>query len=226
MKENKDCKIIQDLLPNYIDGLTDPITNEYIEKHIQTCLECREKLKNMNGEIKLDKIDESREIDYLKKVRNRILRFIAVIVLVMLVLTSGIIYMACNYYVQTDENGNKKLVKNQKIETTNLSYVKIECQQRIEDLSISENGNIIRKAIALIDKDGLVLDIRECISGYTSKGLEQEYQRIKNDSNIFRNVKIIDGKIYFNRIYWKGKSKDQLKDLYSDNYTNVIIQEW
>ena len=28
------CEIIQDLLPNYIDGLTSPVTNQEIENHL------------------------------------------------------------------------------------------------------------------------------------------------------------------------------------------------
>ena len=29
---NRDCKIVQDLLPNYIENLTDEITNEYLKE--------------------------------------------------------------------------------------------------------------------------------------------------------------------------------------------------
>ena len=42
MKERKNCKIVQDLLPNYIERLTNDVTNQYIEEHISTCAECKE----------------------------------------------------------------------------------------------------------------------------------------------------------------------------------------
>ena len=45
MKEKRDCKIVQDLLPNYIKGLTNEQTNEYIENHLKECSECKEKMK-------------------------------------------------------------------------------------------------------------------------------------------------------------------------------------
>ena len=41
MKEKNDCKIVQDLLPNYIDKLTSKETNAYIEEHINGCKECK-----------------------------------------------------------------------------------------------------------------------------------------------------------------------------------------
>ena len=38
MSENRDCKIVQDLLPNYIDKLTSSESNEYIDEHIKSCI--------------------------------------------------------------------------------------------------------------------------------------------------------------------------------------------
>ena len=41
MKEIKNCKIVQDLLPNYIEKLTNNETNKYIESHLNECSECK-----------------------------------------------------------------------------------------------------------------------------------------------------------------------------------------
>ena len=35
MKEINECKIVQDLLPNYIENLTNEETNKYIEEHLK-----------------------------------------------------------------------------------------------------------------------------------------------------------------------------------------------
>lgn len=35
MKEKNKCKIIQDLLPSYMDNLTEKETNQYIEEHLK-----------------------------------------------------------------------------------------------------------------------------------------------------------------------------------------------
>ena len=52
MKNEKNCKIIQDLLPNYIENLTNEETNIFIEEHLNTCSNCKNILENMQNEIK------------------------------------------------------------------------------------------------------------------------------------------------------------------------------
>ena len=68
----KDCKIIQDLLPSYSDGITSQETNNYIEDHLKNCVECRDTLKNMNKEIELNEnIEQKEELKYLRGFKNR-----------------------------------------------------------------------------------------------------------------------------------------------------------
>ena len=68
----KDCKIIQDLLPSYSDGITSQETNNYIEDHLKNCVECRDTLKNMNKEIELNEnIEQTKELKYLRGFKNR-----------------------------------------------------------------------------------------------------------------------------------------------------------
>ena len=73
MKEKKDCKIIQDLLPNYIEKLTNEETNQYIKNHLENCKECETIYENMKNKLELDneKADK-REIKFLKKYRNKL----------------------------------------------------------------------------------------------------------------------------------------------------------
>ena len=72
MKEKKECKIVQDLLPNYIEGLTAKETNEFIEEHLEHCIECQNVLKNMKDELTINKQKrDGREIDYIKKYNKK-----------------------------------------------------------------------------------------------------------------------------------------------------------
>ncbi len=68
----KECKIIQDLLPNYIDKLTSEETNKFVEEHLKNCEECKKILNDMQKEVVVDgeKIEE-REVKYIKKFGNR-----------------------------------------------------------------------------------------------------------------------------------------------------------
>lgn len=68
MNEKRTCKIVQDLLPNYIEKLTNEETNKFIEEHLQECTECQNVLANMKKDLNLEEEkQDQREIDYLKK---------------------------------------------------------------------------------------------------------------------------------------------------------------
>ena len=72
MKEKKNCKIIQDLLPSYIEKLTKDETNLFIEEHLNECEECNSICKKLqkNIDININK-DNKKQIDYLKKYNKK-----------------------------------------------------------------------------------------------------------------------------------------------------------
>ena len=73
MKEKNDCKIVQDLLPNYIDKLTSKETNAYIEEHINGCKECKKILDAMQKDIQLqEKKLEKKKVKYIKKYNHKL----------------------------------------------------------------------------------------------------------------------------------------------------------
>lgn len=87
----RDCKIVQDLLPNYIEKLTNEETNEYIEKHLKECKECTKMYENMKKELEIDTTKrDKREVKYIKKFSNK-LRILKMILLVILIAFIGII---------------------------------------------------------------------------------------------------------------------------------------
>ena len=84
MKE-RDCKIVQDLLPNYIEKLTNEETNKFIEEHLKTCEECKKIYNNMKKDLNVDnKIKEKKKVKFLKKYRNK-LRILEIIILIIVV---------------------------------------------------------------------------------------------------------------------------------------------
>ena len=92
MKEKRDCKIVQDLLPNYIEKLTNEETNMYIEEHLRECTECKTMLENMQKELNINsnKRDE-REVKYIKKFSNKmkILKFIILAFIIIYIAVVG-----------------------------------------------------------------------------------------------------------------------------------------
>lgn len=88
----KDCKIVQDLLPNYIDNLTTKETNEFIEKHISECEECKNVLENMRNDLKTDDTKKEKKIiNFIKKYNKkmRILKFILLAIIIIYVAILG-----------------------------------------------------------------------------------------------------------------------------------------
>ena len=87
MKNKKECNLVKDLLPNYLENLTNADTNEFIDNHIKTCNECSnlfERYKNTDKTNNNDKIF----INYAKKfnLKFNILKWIILIILLIFLL--------------------------------------------------------------------------------------------------------------------------------------------
>ncbi len=48
----KECEIIKDLLPNYIENQINDATKDFVEEHIKTCNDCKEMLEYLNRQKK------------------------------------------------------------------------------------------------------------------------------------------------------------------------------
>lgn len=86
------CKIVQDLLPSYIEKLTDEETNKFVEEHINSCDKCKKiynELLNSNNEK--EKTIAKKEIKYMKKYKNKmsILKIVLLVILIFIVIYIG-----------------------------------------------------------------------------------------------------------------------------------------
>lgn len=70
MKNELTCDVVEDLLPSYVENLTNTVTNEAILAHVEQCESCREKLERAKTTDLQGQVTENREIDYLKKTRK------------------------------------------------------------------------------------------------------------------------------------------------------------
>ncbi len=96
MKEKRDCKIVQDLLPSYIDELTNEETNSFIEEHIKECSKCKQIFENMKQDLTADKsTKDSREVKYIKKY-NKKLKALKFAVFLLLIIALGVM---TSYYL-------------------------------------------------------------------------------------------------------------------------------
>ena len=117
--DKKYCKVIQDLLPNYIEKLTSNETNEFVDIHIEKCKDCKKSLEIMKKGIIEENKKQNKQIDYLKRYKRKMtmLKSLIGIVAVSLVIFLGIkihqwnlISKIFDHNVEYDVGNNYKLI--------------------------------------------------------------------------------------------------------------------
>ncbi|MBO5478223.1 MAG: zf-HC2 domain-containing protein [Clostridia bacterium] len=207
-QNNRDCKIVQDLLPNYIENLTDEVTNEFIEEHIAKCPECAQVLKDMNGEIKLEQINQDKEIKYLKAIRRRVKRTIAIVSLLIIIIATCVVG-----YVY-----NKSQIQVNNYTFLRASYV-------VENQEGTKDGNLYGTLIAVIDENGICKSVRGVEEGYKEGSLQEQMKLIGRYADFYTNVMIINNELHYNTNIWNGLTKEELKKYWDENYTIDKLEE-
>ena len=181
---SRDCKIIEDLIPSYIDELTNETTNEFIEDHIKDCEDCKnkiEKLKNTN-----EKIDDSNiKVDFLKKQKllYRILHFVLLFIFIILVLNSNIFNTVLKI---------NNLLNNQNNININNYYVEIKTytpEKDIDEYIYLKDGKQISKIIEKNNISGKTEIKYNNISDYnlekyTISNIQEYFERLFNNEFI------------------------------------------
>lgn len=96
--EKMNCKIVQDLLPLYIDGVVSDATKEMVEDHVKTCETCQKELALLRRDLVLPaneqvKRSEAKMLKALKAAMRRKKAGIALLsVVVTAVLLSALIF--------------------------------------------------------------------------------------------------------------------------------------
>lgn len=104
MKEKRDCKIVQDLLPNYIEKLTNEETNAFIEKHLNNCDDCKKILENMKKDLNVNMTSKDKKaVKYFKKYKSK-LKILKIAMVIILVIALG----TMTYYYFTFKNAYLK----------------------------------------------------------------------------------------------------------------------
>ena len=161
MNENKDCKIVQDLLPNYIEKLTNEETNKYIEEHLNECKECKDVLLEMQKELKIsDQKRDRREVKYIKKFSNKmkILKIILLIILIIfgihigrnMIIISSLNNKANNYVSSsnyhkktTNFNGdNLMIIDTYYKDGKTVTFLRRVTEKEINKISVYQSGDI------------------------------------------------------------------------------------
>ncbi|MBR1540238.1 MAG: zf-HC2 domain-containing protein [Clostridia bacterium] len=119
--KNNEHKLVQDLFPSYIDGLTTSETNAYIEEHLANCGECQKVLENMKTKIQEENHTDLNDakVRYAKKVnkRLRILKILILIIILAIIVFFADFYRKLMILKKLDQLGNQYLNENNYIIT-------------------------------------------------------------------------------------------------------------
>lgn len=229
----KYCKVVQDLLPNYIENLTVEETNEFIESHIKECEECEHILKAMDSELvdlNLQKIYKDREIDYLKKIKVRNSILICITIIVVLVLS----ILAYKYFTYTgfsiDGNGKVDYLSPLFSEKNKLDInnVDILITDYVTDSQKDTKGDISNKLIAFFDENNLCIAVKVLQTGFTNDVLNNYYNDLIQSENlgIYTNIKKNGNSISYNINIFNGLTKEEMKNQITDRFGANNFNEW
>ena len=102
MKEKRDCKILQHLLPNYIEKLTNEETNAFIKEHLKNCDDCKKILENMQKDLNVNMTSKDKKAaKYFKKYKSK-LKILKIAMVIILVIALG----TMTYYYFTFKNAD------------------------------------------------------------------------------------------------------------------------
>ncbi len=194
---SKECNIVKDLIPSYLENLLSEDSKEYVEKHIENCNKCKRIIETVKNEKKAESDyinkEQKEEINHLKKYKNkkRLIKiiFFSIISIVFAILLYFIIkYNYISYIINNTYQTGEKLKK-----LTNYKLNKVEYRINYkEDEEFCNNDTYYYK-------DGKYKKIR------------------KSDSN---KVEIVNGNMKY---YGVEDSKEQIQiDENSKKISNVV----
>lgn len=207
------CKIVEELLPNYIENSTSAEIGEFIEKHIEECEKCREKLQNMKEKA------NGKEIKYLNKIKLKKMSKILMVIIALVIILMLSWWVYTNYRITKDENGKYILERATINENaiTNYDIMVLKGKEKNKD-----EIYITWYAIINAENQKCVNIIQE-LDGYDNKFMENEYQRLNNDWKKLRNPKLQNNKLYMSGNHLNGQERKIIKEIFENQYELISI---
>ncbi len=221
-----ECKIVQDLLPTYIEKLTSPETNEFIEQHLKECKECQNTLEVMKKGTEIKELKAKEQINYLKKYKRKMLlsKIIIGIVIISICIFLGIKIYQWQFLSQIfDHNINYEIGNNYKLIERNGSdgaTKEVVCKENIGyaklvDGTIIWEDNNHKFFILSNDKKYFEVDKNSLPSGVTDNFITIQTQNLFNE---IENKNELIQKILLNHI-------DIHEEEYRDRQCYTILYE-
>ncbi len=231
-----ECKIIQDLLPNYIEKTTSEETNQFLENHIKTCSNCYKIYIAMKEELLIPYgLNDNKEVDYMKKFNKKIKSFklwkiLAFIVCsIFITLLCIILYRYLmltriyNLHLQTNKLTNVYYHAETTLNTIDF-WKKDNILKRVEnDTNVEKSGTFWRN---LDTDEGLLILDSSKIYVYTPSGQPSEnlpYGFIINYDTILKRLKLaINPFVVVKNVKYDNKNCYSLNFNGNDFFDNTV----
>ncbi len=101
---NKDCSIVQDLLPLYAEDMLREETKEYVDGHLTQCAPCRAELASLRKEVTPASVSAQPLRDLKKQLqRKKLTAVLLAVALALTLATAGFAYLTAPQYLPYDE---------------------------------------------------------------------------------------------------------------------------
>lgn len=182
-KDRRECKIIQDLLPNYIENLTTKETKAYIEEHLEKCQSCKQVLERMKQEFNLNITKkDNREVKYIKKFNKKIniLKLIISLILVVFIILTARKVIIISSLSKNAEN----TINTSNYHTVTYSYY-LEDYSKTEVFSLGDKKKIIttQRKDNGINKITIFARKNESSSENDKKYIANIYREVKDEKD-------------------------------------------
>lgn len=182
-KDKRECKIVQDLLPSYIENLTTKETKVYIEEHLEKCQSCKQVLERMKQEFNLNITKkDNREVKYIKKFNKKIniLKLIISLILVVFIILTARKVIIISSLSKNAEN----TINTSNYHTVTYSYY-LEDYSKTEVFSLGDKKKIIttQRKDNGINKITIFARKNESFSENDKKYIANIYREVKDEKD-------------------------------------------
>ena len=144
MKNKLSCAIVRDLLPSYVDKLTEEETTQAVKEHLEQCPQCFHQYETMlEGEENQD--SDVKEIDFLKTVRKKNRKKILMAIMISIVIVFGIfgtkLFLIGN---KADSDGVRfQMTPVNNAEEMKVSFLNMDSANALTDLHVETIDDVI-----------------------------------------------------------------------------------
>lgn len=187
MSEHKlDCCVVRDLLPSYLEGLTEAETSAQVEAHLEGCPACRRVEGDMRAGLPVERAPKP-TLNFLKRVkRTRLLA--AVLTVVLALWCVWWLYDAQAYHYPNTEAGRLEAVEDYVPDAPHSTLSGVKQGDPLRVLGWVEEGNMLYVAYAADNADNVHGILR------LERGLNGKYWPVNTSESPFPYTAGVMGK--------------------------------